>query len=211
MADEPPAANSLRPAGRERSVRRGDTPDHLQRRYFVDDRGGAGLGFYADAQVKTPAFRDTGGRLTAQRSDPHAIRDMTAIAQHRGWRIVVAQGSASFRREAWLQGRAAGLEVRGYRPTVRDLQDLGRRLDRAQGRRPSPEPARSSFPHDPGAQDRLRIVEAVVRSRLPDVEAQERILARTRDKVADLITRGARFVPLHRARDLPRPMHERSR
>jgi hypothetical protein len=58
--------------------------------------------------------------------DPNAIRDMAAIAHHRGWSIVKAQGSAEFRREAWLAGRSLGLEVRGYRPTERDLQDLHR-------------------------------------------------------------------------------------
>lgn len=84
-------------------------------------RGGAGLGFYIDAKVTEPAFRDRSRQLVAARSDPNAIRDMTAIAEHRGRTIVVAQGSANFRREAWLAGRTVGTEVRGYRPTERDV------------------------------------------------------------------------------------------
>ena len=111
MADDP-IANSLAPGVRNRSTAEGDVPETLRRRYYVDGRGGAGLGFYADATVKAPAFRDAGRQLVAARNDPNAIRDMTAIARHRGWTIVVAKGEVGFRREAWLAGRAVGLEAR---------------------------------------------------------------------------------------------------
>ncbi|OYX36542.1 MAG: hypothetical protein B7Y99_00840, partial [Caulobacterales bacterium 32-69-10] len=94
MADEA-APNSLTPGVRNRSVAEGDVPDNLRRRYYVDGRGGAGLGFYADAKIKAPTFRDRGRQLVAARSDPNAIRDMTAIAKHRGWSIVVARGDAN--------------------------------------------------------------------------------------------------------------------
>ena len=48
MADDP-IANSLAPGVRNRSTAEGDVPETLRRRYYVDGRGGAGLGFYADA------------------------------------------------------------------------------------------------------------------------------------------------------------------
>src|SRR5688572_9747663 len=104
MADDPAVPDALRPDVRGRSIAKGDVPEALRARYYVDGRGGAGLGFYVDAKVTAPAFRDRGRQLVAARSDPNAVRDMTAIALHRGWSIVVAQGSASFRREAWLSG-----------------------------------------------------------------------------------------------------------
>jgi hypothetical protein len=97
------------------------------------------------------------------------VRDMAGIAEHRGWRTVEARGSRTFRREAWLAGRSLGVEVRGYRPTERDLQELDRRQARegASTRRASPLRRR-----DGGATDRLHVVEAVVRSRVPDPEVQ---------------------------------------
>lgn len=204
MADDP-VANSLAPGVRNRSTAEGDVPDILRRRYYVDGRGGAGLGFYPDATVKAPAFRDAGRQLVTARNDPNAIRDMTAIALHRGWTIVVAKGEAGFRREAWLAGRAVGLEVRGYRPTERDIQELDRRIDRRLSKevrsgRSGPatsDRTRASDPEgDRGARSRLRTVETVVRARVAERSSQERIIAQARGRIADWLERGARFAPL---------------
>ena len=109
--------NQIDSEGRGRSTNKGDVPDPLLRRYYLDARGGPGLGFYTDARIKTATFRDLGARLVTPRSDPNAIRDMAAVAQHRGWTVVVVHGEADFRREAWLTASALGLEVRGYQPT----------------------------------------------------------------------------------------------
>jgi hypothetical protein len=184
MSDQPETLNTLGPDGRKPSGMRGDVPEAIKRRYFTDERGGAGLGFYADATVIAPAFRDRGRQLETPRADPNAIRDMVVVARHRGWSIVAARGSPEFRREAWLAGRAIGLEVRGYRPTERDLQDLERRMNRRRERA------------EPGAQSRFRLVEAVVRDRVTDPVAQERILAGARSRIAGWLERGARFEPM---------------
>jgi hypothetical protein len=71
-------------------------------------------------RVQTATFRDLGPRLVAPRSDPNAIRDMAAIAQHRGWTVLVVHSEADFRREMWLAAMALGIEARGYQPTARD-------------------------------------------------------------------------------------------
>lgn len=217
MADDPQTPNTLSTSGaRNRSVVQGDVPEAMRRRYYTDGRGGAGLGFYADATVQRPAFRDEGRQLVAARADPSAIRDMTAIAQHRGWSIVTARGSPEFRREAWLAGRTLGLEVRGYRPTERDVQELDRRIDRrlaARARRDrEDEPLRRDPPErerDGGTRSRLRVVEAVVRGRVEDSAARERILATARERIADWLERGARFAPL--GVDRPSPDAQRTR
>lgn len=94
--------NQIDSEGRGRSMNKGDVPEPLRRRYYLDERGGPGLGFYADARIQTAAFRDLGARLVTPRSDPNAIRDMAAVAQHRGWTVVVVHGGTDFRREAWL-------------------------------------------------------------------------------------------------------------
>jgi hypothetical protein len=207
MADDPETPNTLTSSARSRSVARGDIPEAMRRRYYTDERGGAGLGFYADATVQRPAFRDEGRRLVAARADPGAIRDMAMIAQHRGWTIVTARGSPEFRREAWLAGRTLGLEVRGYRPTERDVQELDRRIDRRLAARErtrrerEDEPLRRDPPErgrdaDAGVRSRLRVVEAVVRDRVADPSARDRILTTARERIADWLERGARFESL---------------
>jgi len=197
MADDPAVPNALSPGVRNRSVAEGDVPEALRRRYYVDGRGGAGLGFYVDAKVTAPAFRDRGRQLVAARSDPNAIRDMTAIAQHRGWSIVVARGETSFRREAWLVGRSLGIEVRGYRPTERDIQELDRRVERRDRSDRAPRYRdREAKADDPAARANLRVVEAVVRARVAEPSAQQRIMASARERVAGWLERGARFEPL---------------
>ncbi|MDB5448287.1 MAG: transfer protein [Phenylobacterium sp.] len=193
MADD---LNRLEPAGQGKGGGRGDVPEHIRRRYFTDSARGPGLGFYTDAAVQTAAFRDAGRRLSTDRNDPHVIRDLVAIARHRGWSTIEVRGQASFRREAWFAARAEGLEVRGYRPTERDTQRLDRNRERRASRdRNAAPPDRQPITAD-GPQTRFRIVETVVRDRVADPAAQARILAAARSRLADWLERGARFDPL---------------
>jgi hypothetical protein len=198
MADDAPDPNRLVAEVSLRSTRTGDVPEPLLRRYFTDGRGG-GLGFYPDPTTTTPAFRDRGDRLTTARNDPNAIRHMAQIAQHREWAVVLVRGSPEFRREAWLAGRVLGLDVRGYRPTERDIQALQRKLatDRDRPKDADP-PTRRSPPRDPtvtapGPRSHMRAVEAVVRARVQDPADQARILAGARNRLAAWLERGAQF------------------
>jgi len=201
MADEALPPNSLAPSSRARSTSAGDVPDAFLRRYYVNGRGEAGIGFYSDATVLKPTFRDHGWRLQSERSDPGTLRDLAAIAQHRGWSVVVARGAKSFRREAWLNGRTIGLDVRGYRPTERDLQELDRRIGRRTPRDVGRSKQTDSLERDgamasDAVQATLRIVEAVVRSRVAGEPVQARILQRARSRVVAWLERGASFPPL---------------
>jgi len=193
--------NTLKATGR-RSTAKGDIPEDLKRRYFLDGRGGPGLGYYADATIPTPAFRDRGDRLVTSRTEPHVIRHLTAIARHRGWTKVTLTGEPAFRREAWLVARAEGLEVRGYKPTARDAQDLERRLEHQRRREAwetlgreleakgeNPDPNR----HRVKTAAPLRAVEAVVATRIVDPAVQSRMLEAARARVAGWLERGGRF------------------
>lgn len=189
--------NTIAVANEAGSNGKGDVPEALRRRYFVDERGGPGLGFYVDARVETPAFRDQGRRLAASRPDPNAIRDMVAIAHHRGWKAVVVEGEVEFRREAWLAAQTLGIEVKGYRPTERDRQDFERRLvasDRraARERADPPDADRERRGPSAAAGANLRIVESVVRSRITEPSAQARVLAAARERLASWLEQGAR-------------------
>ncbi len=210
MPDSNRSEQTIGPGGRERRGRIGDVPEAIRRRYYTDDRNGPGQGFYVDATVNRPAFRDRGHQLVADRADPNAIRDMTEIARHRGWTIVTARGSAEFRREAWLAGRQAGLEVRGYQPTERDLQELERRRERRErgeirrelqqerreDRRERADVAQDAVRtrrQDQRGAAQMRVVEAVVRARVQGDDSQRRIMDRARERIADWLERGAIF------------------
>lgn len=177
MAEE---LNILTPEGRPRSATPGDVPERIQRRYLTERRGGTGMGYYSDARTDVAAFRDQGHRLSTGRNDPHVVRDLVDIAQHRGWNTISVRGHTEFRREVWLMARAAGLEVRGYRPTERDRQQAERRRDPGAPAKP---------PLD--NRDRLRVVEAVVRNRVVEPSEQARILAAARSRLAQWLERGA--------------------
>jgi len=177
--------NVITPEGRAHPAGAGDLPERVRRRYLTETRGRGALDFYVDARIETAAFRDHGRRLTTARNDPNVVRDLIAIAEHRGWTAIKVEGQAEFRREVWAVARSAGLEVRGYRPTARDRQDLTRLSEpRSVSRRRDPEP---------GAQARMRVVETVVRNRVVDPAEQSRILAAARERLASWLERGARF------------------
>jgi hypothetical protein len=184
----PDALNTVDSAPAAASRRPGDVPEAVRRRYLTEEREGPGVGFYHDARDPSPAFRDHGGRLATDRSDPHVVRDLVAIAQHRGWTTISVRGQTAFRREVYLLAHAAGLEVRGYRPTQRDRQHAERARDT---RTPALTPA---------AADRLRIVETVVRNRVVEPAEQNRILEAARARLAQWLERGASFVEPDRGR-----------
>ena len=52
---------------------------------------------------------------------------MLDVASARGWQSVDVKGSAEFKREAWIEGQARGLDVRGHRPSDPDRQESDRR------------------------------------------------------------------------------------
>jgi putative DNA primase/helicase len=80
------------------------------------------------------AFRDHGRRLTTGSENTEVIRSLMEIARTRGWQEVTVGGTKKFRQEAWRQGRLAGLEVRGYKPTKPERAAMVRALARqAQG------------------------------------------------------------------------------
>lgn len=203
MSEPPPPPNTLSPLRGVRSVTPGDVPERLAARYYRETRLFEHR-FYVDAQVKTPAFRDLGRRLATPRSDPNSVRDMVAIAAHRGWTVLEARGSPRFRREAWLAGQSRGLEVRGYRPTERDRQDLARRGGRD---RQPPDRSRPEL-----AAARLEIAEAVIAARVADPQARLRLLERAQARLEAWLARGARLAePPDRARDPAREGPERRR
>jgi hypothetical protein len=200
MADD--SENDIRPAKRVELREAGDIPTRLMKYYVLDESDRSNIGFHRPGDFKTPTFRDQGQQLTATRIDPNTVRDMIAIAEFRGWKVVSVRGAPDFRREAWISAMAAGLNVRGHRPTLRDVQDVAYRVE-AQARRPrqrSQNPAPVSTARlvktERGVRMLSRTVDTVVRARVSDPYAQNRILAAARDRLIVWLERGAHVVGL---------------
>lgn len=142
-----------------RSTAKGDLPQTILDRYLIErDLRARPERFYRDHRTPDPAFRDQGRRLTTDRPYPDTIADMLRVAQHRGWTRVKVEGDEAFRQEVWIQARAMGLEIKGYRPRQRDRQAAG-----------LPANCRP-------LEQRLRMASAVIRSLIPDPETQRRLL-----------------------------------
>jgi hypothetical protein len=72
-------------------------------------------------------MRATDTSISSKREDLNTIKAMLNVAAARGWQSVNVKGSAEFRREAWIEGQARGLEVRGHRSSDPDRQEADRR------------------------------------------------------------------------------------
>ncbi|MCP1975423.1 MULTISPECIES: LPD7 domain-containing protein [Bradyrhizobium] len=110
-------------------------PDRIRRKYYVvankperDESNGVAR-LYADERGEYLAFKVTEDRLITRLAAAEVIRDMVSVAQHRQWEALHVRGSVEFRREAWLEAGARGIEVRGYQPTDLDRQALADRRE----------------------------------------------------------------------------------
>ncbi len=110
-------------------------PPHIAARYQVKENR-----YHFDDQ--TLAFVDRGTRLTVETENKAVLRDLIAIAQARGWEAVTVRGTQSFRRAAWREAYEAGLEVKGYQPTDRELRAADSGRTRYLGPKETPSEAR---------------------------------------------------------------------
>ncbi|WP_166308904.1 LPD7 domain-containing protein [Bradyrhizobium sp. 2S1] len=110
-------------------------PDRIRRKYYVvanasgRDAPDGEARLYADARGEYLAFKVTEDRLVTRLVAAEVIRDMVSVVQHRQWEALHVRGSAKFRREAWLEAGARGIEVQGYQPTDLDRQALSDRQE----------------------------------------------------------------------------------
>jgi hypothetical protein len=108
-------------------------PEAIAKRYYVEDRRGERQ-YFEDYQRRNLAMRATDISISSKREDLNTIRAMIEIAEARGWHSVEIRGSAEFKREAWIEASARGLEGRGFSPSDADRQEADRRrAERGQG------------------------------------------------------------------------------
>ena len=111
-------------------------PDRIRRKYYVvanetgkDEARRRGAASTQIERGEYLAFKVTEDRLVTRLAAAEVIRDMVSVAQHRRWDALHVRGSAEFRREAWLEAGARGIEVQGYQPTDLDRQALSDRQE----------------------------------------------------------------------------------
>lgn len=118
-------------------------PERIRRKYYVvasesqKDVSDREARLYADERKEYLAFKATDDRMVTRIAAAEVIRDMISVAQHRQWEALHVRGSVEFRREAWLEACARGMDVKGYKPSELDRQALADRRvawDRAQAR-----------------------------------------------------------------------------
>ena len=70
------------------------------------------------------AFSDSGKQLVTASESRETIVAMLEVAKAKNWREITVSGTDEFRRQAWLEARLAGMEVRGFEPKDADRQLL---------------------------------------------------------------------------------------
>lgn len=101
-------------------------PQAVSKSYYVEEKNGERR-YFDDYQRTALAMRATETAVISKRQDLNTIRAMLEIAQSRGWKTVEIRGTTEFRREAWIEATARGLEGRGFTATDVDHQEAERR------------------------------------------------------------------------------------
>lgn len=77
---------------------------------------------------RTLAFIDEGDRLRVKTENEQALRDIVAIAQARGWKLLELHGTKTFRRRIWREAAQRDIAVHGYTPTQAEILLVQRAL-----------------------------------------------------------------------------------
>ena len=81
------------------------------------------INFY-DKNDNSIAFEFREKSLATSRSDDKTIKAMLDLATSKGWNSISLKGTEEFKQKAWLHASLKGIEVKGYKPTEKDLVEL---------------------------------------------------------------------------------------
>jgi hypothetical protein len=123
-APTPPAADRAAPQAKRPPFV--SEPESIAKAFYVEEKGGERR-YFDDYKRTNLAMRATETSVMSKREDLKTIRAMFEIAEARGWRSVEIKGSGEFKREAWIEATARGLEGRGFTPSDLDRQEADRR------------------------------------------------------------------------------------
>lgn len=90
----------------------------------------SGSKFHFKDQPQRIAFKDKGSRMVSASNDERVAHAMATMADAKGWTTIRVSGHPDFQREVWLEASLRGIEVRGFKPQQKDLDELDTRLDK---------------------------------------------------------------------------------
>lgn len=89
------------------------------------------------------AFTDHGKQLSTSLDTKEVVKGMADLAQAKGWREIVANGTPEFKRSMWMEGNLRGIHVAGFSPSKEDHERLkAARAELAQ-QQPKAQPAKA--------------------------------------------------------------------
>lgn len=83
--------------------------------------------FYADYKRKDLLATADYQSISTKKQDTGTIKTLIAYAGAQGWSAVKLKGTEDFRREAWIEATARGIQATGHKPTVPEQQEAARR------------------------------------------------------------------------------------
>lgn len=89
-------------------------------KYYQTD----GRKFFHPDKHNTLAFVMDKDSLRTNENSKQTVESMVSLANAKGWKSIDVEGDKHFRREAWMQASAVGIQVSGYRPTQQDMLEL---------------------------------------------------------------------------------------
>lgn len=105
-------------------------PDNIKNNYVgvVKNKfmGDEKINYYDkdDKSQMNIAFEDRKDSLNTSRQDEKTINAMLDLAESKGWKEIKLKGTEEFKQKAWLEASLRGIEVKGYKPSERDLAML---------------------------------------------------------------------------------------
>jgi hypothetical protein len=95
-------------------------PETVASEYKVKD------GKFHDKASDALRFEDHGKKLSTPVEDPKVIAHMVEVASAKNWGALELKGTDNFKQIAWLEAQSRGIETKGYQPTERDKEQLGK-------------------------------------------------------------------------------------
>lgn len=84
-------------------------------RFSITEKDTKTLYAYSNDPDKV-AFTEKYDKLIANDNNPALIKSMMEVAENKGWESVTVTGEKEFKREAWLEAKTRGLNIKGYEP-----------------------------------------------------------------------------------------------
>ena len=115
----------------KRPIQESELPQAIRSRFIVSaqkdrlfEAGKTEFAFRSGNRQGELAFSDSGKQLVTASESRETIVAMLEVAKAKNWREITVSGTDEFRRQAWLEARLAGMEVRGFEPKDADRQLL---------------------------------------------------------------------------------------